>query len=175
MHGLIFETSIWLLAGSTRFLTLDHSHQKVAWNRSYQTVFDFMALNGCLLGPPDEIKSIHASTMSFDQFTWGDLRGVQQVPINPSYAVLYLSRWSTDHFCKKLDSPCVQIQIPTIAYERQTTRKLLNSHCTTFWIHFQGPTLTWEQTSETNSKFVNCRSQPTAAIAPVFAGRHRPK
>ena len=32
MHGLIFETSIWLLAGSTRFLsTTTHTGQRPAW------------------------------------------------------------------------------------------------------------------------------------------------
>ena len=66
MHGLIFETSIWLLAGSTRLLSFGHS----AWptpkgsaeHQDIQLVGVFIA-NFCL-SPEVGIPDTHSSPQS---------------------------------------------------------------------------------------------------------------
>ena len=45
MHGLIFETSIWLLAGSTRFVRFRYVFVKECWRCVFPRIHDYLSLS----------------------------------------------------------------------------------------------------------------------------------
>ena len=98
MHGLIFETSIWLLAGSTRLLVVNQAGY-LAKSRGFETLTELMLINCALcsrLHSSEEFFS-HTSNTAVDAY-----RDIASVRTSTSDTVLQAIKPQHIYWCEKL-------------------------------------------------------------------------
>ena len=122
MHGLIFETSIWLLAGSTRLLVVNQSGN-LAKSRGSETLTELMLINCASCCKNATLRSeeffSHTSNTAINAYS-EDLpkQGTFTVKASISDAVLQAIKPQHIYWCKEtMNSSDVQIQIPKTLHE----------------------------------------------------------
>ena len=107
MHGLIFETSIWLLAGSTRFLNRKQTRKFVLLD-----VTDIILLQlfiFCAETHENAEFNDHTGNTTLKHLPW--YQNWFTVIASQVDVVLQISLCNTPHWCENLNSSDVQIQI----------------------------------------------------------------